>query len=94
MKTIHRSENCVIAMIAMLLGCGGSGSTGLITLESVLFDDVRSSNECLDANDTVYCPGLPGEFPPPEMDEDGIPKICIAAVQGLPPLLTLIPTQP
>ena len=88
MKAIHRSRNCIVVVIAMLLGCGGagagvggSGSTGLITLESVLFEDVRASNECLDANETVYCPGLPGDFPPPEVEipisaAPPVPDIC------------------
>ncbi len=45
-----------VGMVMLLAGCGGgSGSTGLITSEGALIDDVRDTGTCSDFDGAPYC---------------------------------------
>lgn len=56
MNRKHVQTDWLAGILTLLLvACGGSGSTGLITAESALLAEVRETRECRDANDTTYC---------------------------------------
>lgn len=56
MNRTRFQTGCLAGVLALLLvACGGSGSTGLITAESALLAEVRETRECREANDTTYC---------------------------------------
>jgi hypothetical protein len=44
-----------VALGGALAGCGGSGSTGLISPESALLQEVRRSGTCLTSEGVTYC---------------------------------------